>query len=186
MSVTTTPVSLLSERGSVEETASQELLQEGALHALSAAAGCDLAPPKPDRRAVDWTVTLHSKAHQHIWEAQIDVQLKCTHQSLPDTMGDFPLTLANDQFSKLASTHITHPKLLFVMLCPIDVGRWVYNSANLTVLRHSMYWVNLYGLKPTGKDKTVVRIPYAQRLDPLELCRILHIVGNTETKPWTF
>jgi hypothetical protein len=185
MSVTT-PVSLLDVRGSVEMTASQETLQEGALHALTAAAGCDLAPPRPDRRAVDWTVTLASAAHQFIIEAQIDVQLKCTHQSVPDTTGTFPLTLKNDQFNKLARTQITHPKILFVMLCPADIDRWVYNSANLTVLRHSMYWCNLYGMTPTGQEKTVVQVPYSQRLDPLELCRILHVVGNTESKPWTF
>lgn len=185
MSVTT-PASLLSERGSVEKTASQELLQEGALHALSAAAGCDLAPPRPDRRAVDWTITLTSLDHQFIVDAQVDVQLKCTHQSLPNTTGDFPFTLDNDQFRKLASTHISHPKLLLVMLCPSDIDKWIFNSANLTVLRHSMYWLNLYGMEPTGQEKTTVRIPYSQRLEPLELCRILHTVGNTEAKPWIF
>lgn len=185
MSVTA-PVSLLDVRGSVEETASQELLQEGALHALAAAAGCDLAPPKPDRRAVDWTVTLNSSDHEYILDAQIDVQLKCTSQSSPNTTGDFPFTLKNAQFAKLASTHISHPKLLFVMLCPGDLERWVYNSANITALRHSMYWFNLYGMQTSGKEKTTVRIPYSQRLSPLELCRILHIVGNAEAKPWIF
>jgi hypothetical protein len=182
----TAPVSLSTVRGSVEETASKELLQEGALHALAAAAGCSLAPPKPDRTAVDWVVTLSSSDHQHVWEAQIDVQLKCTHQSQPNTVGDFGFKLKNDQFKKLASTHISHPKLLFVMLCPPQVDRWVYNSPNITALRHSMYWYNLYGLTPTGKDESTVRIPYSQRVDPLELCRILHTVGNSETKPWIF
>lgn len=182
----TAPISLHGVRGSVEETASKELLQEGALHALVAAAGCDLSPPKPDRRAVDWTVTLTSHDHQYIIEAQIDVQLKCTHQSKPGDSGDFPFTLKNDQFRKLASTHISHPKLLLVMLCPQNVDRWVYNSCNFTALRHSMYWLNLYGQTPTGEDESVVRIPFSNRLDPLELCRILHIVGNSEGKPWTF
>ncbi|MDM2398559.1 DUF4365 domain-containing protein [Mycobacteroides abscessus] len=182
----TAPVSLNGVRGSVEETASKELLQEGVLHALVAAAGCSLSPPKPDRTAVDWTITLSSPNHRYVWEAQVDVQLKCTHQAVPNTLGDFPFTIKNDQFRKLASTHISHPKLLFVMLCPPDVDRWVYNSAGLTALRHSMYWINLYGEEPTGQERSTIRIPYSQRLDPLELCRILHIVGDSEGKPWTF
>jgi len=167
------------------ESASKELLQEGALHALAAAAGCTLASQKPDVNGIDWTITLNSSEHTYVWDAEIDVQLKCTHQSVPNTVGDFPFTISNKRFNKLAFTHISKPRLLFVMLCPSNVDKWLYHSPNHTVLRHSMYWYNLYGLETTGKDESVVRIPYKNRLDALELCRIMHIAGNTG-KPWIF
>ncbi|MGV0603367.1 DUF4365 domain-containing protein [Mycolicibacterium sp. XJ1904] len=183
MSVTS-PSTLIAERGSVEESASKEILQEGALHALAASAGCTLSNPKPDVNGIDWTITLHSRNHSLVWDAKVDVQLKCTHQSSPNTRGDFPFKLRNDRFVKLAHTQISNPRLLLVMLCPSDIEKWVYTSPSITALRHSMYWCNLYGLQPSGQEETVVRIPYTQRLDALELCRILHIIGNTG-KPWT-
>jgi hypothetical protein len=186
VSVSVTSASMLAdERGAVSESASKELLQEGALHALAAAAGCTMASQKPDVNGIDWTLTLHSKSHENIWDAEIDVQLKCTHQSVPNTIGDFPFKLTNERFKKLAYTHISKPRLLFVMLCPPKVDKWLYNSPNHTVLRHSMYWFNLYGLETSGQDETVVRIPFSNRLDALGLCRLMHIVGNTG-KPWIF
>lgn len=181
-----TAASTLAEtRGSVKESASKELLQEGALHALAAAAGCTLSSPRPDVNGIDWTITLHSREHSYVWDAKIDVQLKCTHQVVPNSVGDFPFQLSNKRFEKLAHTQISNPRILLVMLCPSNVDKWLYSSPNLTALKHSMYWCNLYGMKTTGKDETVVRIPYNQRLDALELCRMMHLVGNTG-KPWTF
>lgn len=162
-----------------------ELLQEGALHALAAAAGCTLSTPKPDVNGIDWTITLHSKNHALVWDAEIDVQLKCTHQSVPNTVGDFPFKLTNKRFEKLAHIHISKPRLLLVMLCPPNVEKWLHTSPNHSAIRHSMYWYNLFGLQTSGKDETVVRVPYKNRLDALELCRIMHIAGNTG-KPWIF
>lgn len=172
-------------RGSVDLSASKETLQEGMLHALAAAAGCTLASPKPDVNGIDWNITLHSRAHANVWDATLDVQLKCTHTASPNTTGYFSYTLENDHFEKLACTNIGKPRLLFVMLCPSDVDRWLHSGPNWTLMRHSMYWANLYGMSTTGKTRSNVRIPYANRVDAIELCRLLNVVGNG-SKPWAF
>ena len=165
-------------RGTIAETASKETLQEGFLHALAASAGCSLASPKPDVNGIDWHITLHSRAHSLVWDSTIDVQLKCTHTAVPNTTGTFAYDLKNAHFEKLAMTKISRPRLLFVMLVPADLEKWLHVSPNWTLMRHSMYWANLHGLSTTGDKYSRVHVPYANRLDPLELCRILHAVGD--------
>ncbi|EEN89474.1 hypothetical protein RHOER0001_4354 [Rhodococcus erythropolis SK121] len=172
-------------RGDIDVSASKEVLQQGVLHAFAAAAGCTLSPPFPDVTGVDWTVTLPSMSHTSVIDAQIDVQLKCTETVAPASSGEFSFTLKNEHFEKLARTNISHPRLLLVMICPPDTENWVRSRAHWTLVRHSMYWVNLYGKTPTGMEKSNVRVPYKQRLDDRELCRILHAVGNG-VKPWVF
>lgn len=183
----TSTVGLGTTRGLVTESAAKEILQDGALNALAAAAGCTLATPRPDVNGIDWTVTLKSISHTQVLEAKVDVQLKCTHTAVPNSYGHFSYSLDNTQWEKLASTKISNPRLLLVMLCPSDVDQWVHTRPNWTLIRHSMYWVNLYGLGPTNPNglKSQVHVPYSQRLDPLELCRILHVVGDG-AKPWVF
>lgn len=178
----TAVLSLQSTRGLVANTQSMETLQQGSLHALAAAAGCTLGEPKPDTNGIDWTITLHSPDHVNVLDAKIDVQLKCTHQVVPNNTGDFGFQMKRAHFDKLATTQISNPRLLFVMICHPNLEKWVHTAPNITAIRHSMYWVDLYG-KTSTAERPTVRVPYTQLLTPLELCRILHEVGNGD-KPW--
>lgn len=165
-------------RGNIELYNARELLQQGILHALAGSAGCTLSPPHPDFHKTDWTFALKSSNHSVYEEAKVDVQLKATHTVTPANDGDFGFEIDNDLFTTYASTKVHNPKLILVLIAPPSVDSWVKCLDKWTILRHSMYWINLYGKSPTGKNSTTVRIPYKQRLDPVELCRILHLIGD--------
>ncbi|SIR63104.1 protein of unknown function [Williamsia sterculiae] len=165
-------------RGNIELYNAREVLQQGILHALAAASGCTLSPPQPDFHKTDWTFALKSEAHTTYEEAKIDVQLKATHTVRPQNDGDFGFKIDNALFKAFSSTKIHNPRLVFVLIAPESVDSWVKCLDKWTILRHSMYWINLYGRAPTGVTSTTVRIPYKQRVDPLELCRLLHLIGD--------
>jgi hypothetical protein len=173
----TKSIGLTAERGEIAVTASMEKLQDAYLGAIAAAAGCELSKPEPDP-SLDWTIGHKSKKHTHVRTAKIDVALKSTHQAGPNNNGAFSFTLENKHLAVLAEEALYYPRLLVVMLLPKDVDSWVWSRSNWMLLRHSMYWVNLRGAPISGKDRTNVRVPYTQRFDAPELCRILHLVGS--------
>ncbi|MDV8008636.1 DUF4365 domain-containing protein [Rhodococcus sp. IEGM 1318] len=164
-------------RGDIAVTASMEKLQDAYLGAIAAAAGCEMAKPDPDP-GLDWTIGLKSKAHTKIRTPKIDVALKSTYQTGPNDSGEFSFTLENPHFEILAEPLLLAPRLLIVMLLPREVDSWVWSRTNWMVMRHSMYWVNLKGRSVSGRHKTNVRVPYSQRFDAMELCRILYSVGS--------
>jgi hypothetical protein len=170
-------VGLTAERGEVAVTASMEKLQDAYLGAIAAAAGCEVSKPEPDP-SLDWTIGHKSKKHTHVRTAKIDVALKSTHQTAPDDNGEFSFTIKNEHLEVLAEEALYYPRLLVVMLLPKDVDSWVWSRTNWMIMRHSMYWANLRGIQATGQTRTNVRVPYKQRLDAPELCRILHHVGS--------
>ena len=172
----TKSVGLTGMRGNIAVTASMEKLQDAYLGAIAAAAGCELAKPDPDP-GLDWTIGLKSATHKKIRTPKIDVALKSTYQTMPNDCGEFSFTLENAHLEILAEEALYYPRLLIVMLLPRDVDSWVWSKTNWMVLRHSMYWVNLRGKPITGDKKTNVRVPYSQRFDALELCRILYKLG---------
>ncbi|MEV0110827.1 hypothetical protein AB0H42_31470 [Nocardia sp. NPDC050799] len=64
------------------------------------------------------------------------------------------------------------------MLAPRNVDDWVHSTHHELTVRNSMFWVNLKGVKASGAEKTTVRLPYEQRFDAPELCRILRVLGG--------
>jgi hypothetical protein len=65
-------------RGDIDVAQCMETLQEGYLHAVCAAARCDLAKPNRDR-GIDWKVSHQSELHTHDFAAELRVQLKATY-----------------------------------------------------------------------------------------------------------
>jgi hypothetical protein len=176
----TKSVGLTAARGEIAVTASMEKLQDAYLGAIAAAAGCELSKPDPDP-GLDWTIGHKSKKHTRVRTAKIDVGLKSTYQTGPSDNGEFSFTLKNEHHATLSEPLLYYPRLLVVMVLPKDVDAWVWSRTNWMIMRHSMYWVNLRGAQPTGNEKTNVRVPYAQRFDAPELCRILQLVGSGGT-----
>lgn len=176
----TKSVGLTDARGKIAVTASMEKLQDAYLGAIAAAAGCELAKPEPDP-SLDWTIGHRSDKHTLVKTAKIDVALKSTFQTEPNDRGEFSFTIKNIHLEVLAEELLYYPRLLIVMLLPKNVDAWVWSRHNWMIMRHSMYWVNLRGVQATGKEKSNVRVPYTQRFDAPELCRLLHLVG--EGKP---
>lgn len=176
----TKSVGLTGARGEIAVTASMEKLQDAYLGAIAAAAGCELSKPDPDP-GLDWTIGHKSKKHSLVRTAKIDVGLKSTCQTGPNDRGEFSFTLQNEHLETLAEPLLYYPRLLVVMVLPREVDAWVWSRNNWMIMRHSMYWVNLRGKATSGREKTNVRVPYEQRLDALELVRILHLVGSGGT-----
>lgn len=173
----TKSVGLTAARGEIAVTTSMEKLQDAYLGAIAAAAGCELSKPDPDP-GLDWTIGLKSSQHTKFKTAKIDVALKSTYQHGPNDNGQFSFTLKNEHHNVLSEELLLYPRLLVVMVLPSDVDAWVWSRSNWMIMRHSMYWLNLKGAKLGGEKTTNVRVPYAQRFDALELCRILHSVGS--------
>jgi hypothetical protein len=87
-------VGLTDLRGEVAVTASMEKLQDAYLHAIAAAAGCEISKPDPDP-GLDWTVGLKSKKHPKFRTPKIDLALKSTQQTAPEENGAFSFKLKN-------------------------------------------------------------------------------------------
>ncbi|WP_338770980.1 DUF4365 domain-containing protein [Nocardia vulneris] len=168
---------LSAQRGDIAVTASMEKLQDAYLGAIAAAAGCELSKPDPDP-SLDWTIGLRSKSHTAVRTPKIDVALKCTYQTDVAENGEFSFQLKNSHLEVLSEVLLLYPRLLVVMLTPREVDDWVFSTHHGMTVRNSMFWVNLKGVKPSGDKKTTVKVPYKQRFDAPELCRILRALGS--------
>jgi hypothetical protein len=155
-----------------------EVLQVGYLHAVAAAARCQLSQPQPDR-GLDWTITHEAASHVHDSEALLKVQLKSTYQRLPvSDETSFPFQLANEHLAKLARSPVTIPRILIVMIVPRDIRDWVFSRPTEMLVRHQAYWVNLEGVQPTGTKKTTVRVHTDHVFDDIALCKVMELIGQ--------
>jgi hypothetical protein len=157
-----------------------EMLQNGYLHAVAAAAGCALAKPTPDVDGIDWIATHASKEHTVDPVADVWLQLKATAQWAPtDLTGKpgFSFVLKNKHLTKLNMSPATKVRLLVVMIVPPDVADWVEATEDYFALRHACYWANLEGTAPTGQTQTTVSVPTQNVFDDRGLCDIMSKIG---------
>jgi hypothetical protein len=155
-----------------------EVLQQGYLHAVAAAAGCTLSSPFPDR-GFDWTLSHGATAHTIGPEATIKVALKATAQLGPRPAGhDFPFALKNEHLAKLSWVDPTIPSVLVVMILPQSKRHWIFATGDLLQLRHCCYWINLDGHAVRGEHTTTVRVRTDHIFDDVSLCAIMQQVGQ--------
>jgi hypothetical protein len=165
-------------RGNLRIKARMEMLQNGQLYAIAAAAGCTMSKPEPDD-GIDWQLT-HTSA-QHIIDRDVDlkIQLKSTSTVEADPASGFvAVSLSNDRFELMARRPVTIKRILVAMIVPPDIENWVTSSHQGLTVHHGAYWVSMAGMTPNAAAKsTTVRVPTSQIFDDAALCRIMQRIG---------
>ena len=164
--------------GKLHETACKEQFSLAYAHAIALAARCTLHGITPDVERVDFTV--RQVADHNLYEAaQIDVQMKCTSQSVMLNDG-VHWTLDVDHYDHLRSGKVYNPKILVVLLVPTNLKDWLDHSADRAILKQCAYWVSLRGLPavPATQQTRTVVLPPTQPFDVPNLLGILKRVGD--------
>ncbi len=167
--------------GKLHESACKEQFSLAYSHAVASAARCTLHGITPDVERVDYTVRQVAD-HTAYESAQIDVQMKCTSQSVMHDDG-VHWKLETDHYEHLRSDKVYNPKILVVLVVPKSFGDWFDHSEERLLLRRSAYWVSLRGMPalPTGQDSKTVVLPKRQVFDVPNLLAILKRVGDGGT-----
>lgn len=161
--------------------ARKELFSVAYLRALCSQAGVNNGDYEVDDDSVDVTLTKKGRhGAGRVYSPKLDVQLKCTSQTLPETVVDFTFRLGSKNYNELRVTDSSAPRVLIVLRVPEDPLNWVVNGADDILLRNSAYWFSLRGLDPIATDATNLIIPKVNRLTTAELNRIFDIIGSGE------
>lgn len=168
-----------STRGEIDFKKQLERLQRAYVAAVIAAAGCSILQPDHDD-GTDLMLKHRSASHTKGSDAFLEVQLKCTSSvsSGGNAKGVFPVLLENERFKLYAANDQSVQKIVVGMIAPHDVGDWVAASDDLMELRHCCYWVSIRGKSVTGKAKSTVHLPIAQRFDDQALGKIMTTIGS--------
>ncbi|MGW8728382.1 DUF4365 domain-containing protein [Streptomyces sp. NPDC055808] len=158
-----------------------EMLQDGYLRAVAAAAGCTMAKPEPDD-GIDWKLSHTSELHTADSQIDLKIQLKSTWTSAPNPANGFvSVNLSNNRLKLLAQTQVIVHRILVAMIVPEEVAEWVEASHDIFKLRHCAYWRSVTGVQPSGKTYTAVRVSTSQIFDDVSLCGIMERLGKGGT-----
>lgn len=134
------------------------------VRAVAAAAACEVQRVEVDRDSVDLTLkrkTVDTKCRS----PQLDVQVKSTSSKCRgDECVRYALDLKN--YNELRGSNLAVPRILVIVLVPLDFGDWIRHSEDELALRYCAYWQTLRDAPETANTSTVtVTIPRSQVLD---------------------
>lgn len=139
------------------------------------ASRCDV-----DDESVDITVG-RTGGGGTIKSPRLDIQLKCSSQDLLKEDG-VHLRLKRKNYDDLRATGCHVPKILVVLLVPLDEAEWCENAHETEMkLRRNAWWSRLVGVDPKENVETpTVVIPRAQHFDVQALNSIMDRVAKNE------
>ncbi|MFI6466643.1 DUF4365 domain-containing protein [Streptomyces sp. NPDC050528] len=165
-------------RGDLPKKQRMEMLQDGYLRAVAAAAGCTMAKPDPDD-GIDWKLSHTSEFHTADCQIDLKIQLKSTWTSAPNPSNGFvSVNLSNERLKLLARSPVTVHRILVAMIVPEDIANWVEASHEIFQLRHCAYWRSVTGVESSGEKYTAVRVSTSQIFDDVSLCAIMERIGK--------
>jgi hypothetical protein len=155
----------------------KEQFSRAHIHAVAAAAGCQICRSDVDAMSVDLTI----RADAGHGPVLLDLQVKCTARDLP-LPDPIPFRLERKNYEELRIDPRTHPIILAVLIVPPDDRRWLESSEDDWVGRHACYWLSLRGCAPLeeGAQGKTVHLPKQHRLTPAELERLMTRVWREE------
>ena len=120
--------------------------------AIASAARCEILHSKIDEDSVD--LTLASMRDGSVYShPKLDIQLKATSQDiLREHHLAFPLKVKNYNDLKIANIHV--PRILVVMIMPLDPNLWLRHEEHRTRMYRCGYWMSLRGEPDTANDTT--------------------------------
>jgi hypothetical protein len=148
----------------------KEQFSRAHIHALAAAAGCQICRSDVDAKSVDLTI----RADGPHGPVLLDVQVKCTAQRLP-LPDPIPFPLKRKNYDDLRIHPRSYPIILAVLIVPEDGGRWLEPSEDEWLGRHACFWLSLRGCAPLDEGATsrTVHLPKQHQLTPAELERLM-------------
>jgi len=138
-------------------TTQQERFADAFLLATAAAAGCSVAKPDVDDDSIDWTLSCRLLPRR----PKLDVQMKSTIKAARSgPIIRYPLRRKN--YDDLIMTELLAPRILILVMVPVELQEWIDMSAQRMVLRHCAYWLSLAGEPISGNDFSInVSVPRA-------------------------
>src|SRR5215471_5674499 len=155
----------------------KEQFSRAHIHAVAAAAGCQICRSEVDAKSVDLTI----RADGPHGPVLLDVQVKCTARRLP-LPDPVPYPLKRKNYEDLRIAWRSHPIILAVLVVPEDDGRWLEAGDDAWLGRHACFWLSLQGCPPldAGITSKTVHLPKQHRLTPSELERLMARVLREE------
>lgn len=126
-----------------------------------------------DNSGVDVTISL-PRGEGHPIPLHLDAQLKGT--SVPKYIGEEYLSYPIDRtlFNDLSNKNKSAPWLLFVLILPQDVERWVSVEEKKLIACETMLWYDATGqVAESDGDKITIRIPLINKVNKDSLYRLL-------------
>ena len=133
----------------------QEALSRAYVQVIAARCGMSVSLPNPDY-GID--LTLNDIEDFGGWHAEsgckLDIQAKSTARAgkAADVIA-YDLDIRSYDVLRLPTAR--HPRILVVLLLPIDESRWCSQSEEELTLRHCAYWLSLRGRPPSTNRKSV-------------------------------
>ena len=157
----------------------KEEFQYAYLCALAAHAGLNRGDFRVDDDSVD--ITFQGKGyHAKIRNPQIQIQLKCTSQSLiHGSVIKYPLPRKN--YDDLRGENVVAPRYLAVLLVPGNKDNWIVDHSDHISLHNICFWISLRDFPPTSNVTSVtVEVPLSQRLMTTTLLKMMEAASDGE------
>jgi hypothetical protein len=138
----------------------QEGLCRAYVQAIAAQAGLISSRPDPDY-GIDLSLrSVESGEGRHLDSSvQVDLQLRSTTRA-HKTDSEIKIDLDVDTYNYLRNLDVFCPRLLIVLVMPVDESQWLEQSVNELTLRHCAYWLSLSGQPSTTAISSIrVGIP---------------------------
>jgi Domain of unknown function (DUF4365) len=157
-------------------TQRQEQFSSAYLLAIAAVAGFSLSKPYVDEDSIDFTISGKGRTGI-IVSPKLDLQLKCQMNDIPIGEKGFSYPLKIKNYDDLRLTNIQVPRILVVVLVPVDISQWLNHSDTQTIFQYGGYWASLHGLPPTSNKETVsIPIPQQNRLTSDSLTTLMNLI----------
>ena len=145
------------------------------IRAVAADARCKVSVPDSDTDSVDGLIL-----SDYGRRPRVEFQAKATTRDVLRADGiHFPLPVNN--YNDLRVVGPVVPRILIVLLMPVEPERWLSQTSDALSLRHCLYWHCIEGEpdKPNMDSVTVV-LPESQRFDKGQLRNMMGKVERGE------
>lgn len=149
------------------------------VHAVASVTGYAVDEKRTDDDSVDLTICRRGGAGT-ARSPKLDLQVKHWRQgSFPpeaDTLS-YPLKVKNH--NELCGDGFQTPRILVVVLDPVEIDDWVHQTDSQLALRHCGYWLSLRERQPSDNEETVtVHLARTQVFSTESLRTLMDISGN--------
>jgi hypothetical protein len=138
----------------------QEALCRVYVQAIAAQAGLISSRPDPDY-GIDLSLRsaeVNARGHSDT-SVQVDLQLRSTTRANV-TESEVKFDLDVDTYNYLRQAEAFCPRILVVLVMPVDEAEWVGQTSSELTIRHCAYWLSLEGYPATTATRSIrVAIP---------------------------
>ena len=151
----------------MDENMQKSRLSLAYIEAVASCAGYEVDEVKVDMDSIDGVLKADFGRRP-----RIEFQAKATSRDvLRDDSIQFSLSIKNYEDLRIESIN---PRILIVLLMPVQIQEWIGQTAEELCLRHCAYWESLKGEPETANTtSTTVRVPLSNRFDIKQLTEMM-------------